>query len=162
MSLPYKATSVAIYFLRLGKRDEVSISHMKLQKLIYFAHGWCLAICGQPLIKERVEAWRYGPVIDSVYQMFRSFGADPITSPSKTSDRDYKELQKDNFTTSLLERVWEVYSEYDAYKLSAMTHLRGSPWTETRRCARQENKINGVIDDELMRKYFVSHAKDHG
>ena len=61
MSLPYKAITIAYYFLEQGERENIPISPMKLQKLIYFAHGWCLAIRREALIMESVEAWKYGP-----------------------------------------------------------------------------------------------------
>ena len=72
---PYRSLAVANWFIEnLSK-----ITPLKLQKLIYFAHGWHLAIRDQPLIDELVEAWEYGPVIPNVYHEFKVFGNQPIT-----------------------------------------------------------------------------------
>ena len=53
---------------------------MKLQKLAYFAHGWNLAIRNTPLINESVEAWKFGPVIPSLYHDVKGYGMEPITA----------------------------------------------------------------------------------
>ncbi|QLH42366.1 MAG: DUF4065 domain-containing protein [Coxiellaceae bacterium] len=53
---------------------------MKLAKLIYVAHGWSLALNDVPLIDEAVQAWKFGPVIESVYHEFKHFGNDVINS----------------------------------------------------------------------------------
>src|SRR5258708_4237314 len=76
---PWKTLAAANFFLAKGLEDGVSIDPLKLQKLVYFAHGWHLAVTGKPLIDEYVEAWPYGPVIPSLYHRFKSYGADPIT-----------------------------------------------------------------------------------
>jgi len=44
---------------------------MKLQKLVYYAHGWHLALNNEPLIDEQVECWQYGPVISSLFHEFK-------------------------------------------------------------------------------------------
>jgi len=49
------------------------ITPLKLQKLIYFLHGWHLAFTDKPAVSERFLAWRYGPVLDSIYREFRHF-----------------------------------------------------------------------------------------
>jgi uncharacterized phage-associated protein len=156
MSLPYQAISVAIYFLKLGRQDNISISPMKLQKLIYFAHGWCLAIKGEPLIQESVEAWKFGPVIDSIYYEFREFGSKPITIQSIPFDCDFDDLKKDKFAVKLVKKIWEVYKGYSAFTLSKMTHLPGTPWREARK-GDLDKKSNVTIDDKLIREYFVSN-----
>lgn len=51
-----------------------------MQKLLYVAHGWHLALYDAPLIAdEYLEAWQYGPAYASVYYEFRDFGRLPIT-----------------------------------------------------------------------------------
>ncbi len=79
MKKPNNSIAVANAFLDLAKKSEEEITHMKLQKLIYIAHGFNLSNFDFPLIDEQVEAWRYGPVIRSVYDEFKSYGHDPIT-----------------------------------------------------------------------------------
>lgn len=158
MSVPYKATTIANYFLKMGMREDIPISPMKLQKLIYFAHGWCLAICNEALIVESVEAWKYGPVIDSVYYKFQMFGSNPIRSANFRKDSSLDLLESDTFTVSLLKKIWDVYKNYNAFELSEMTHLPKTPWKEARR-GELDKKFNVTIDDDLIREYFIDHVK---
>jgi uncharacterized phage-associated protein len=53
---------------------------LKIQKLVYFLHGWHLAVRADPAIGESFEAWPYGPVLSSLYQQFKGFGRSPITT----------------------------------------------------------------------------------
>src|SRR5947209_3400405 len=77
--MPYDAKAIANYFLDLAEAEAKSLTPMKLQKLVYYAHGWHLALTGRPLLDEEIQAWSFGPVIRSLYNEFREFGAEPIT-----------------------------------------------------------------------------------
>ena len=59
---------VANYFLSLCDEDAGDlISNLKLQKLVYYAQGFHLAISGEPLFDEKIMAWEHGPVIPQLY-----------------------------------------------------------------------------------------------
>src|SRR5271157_4349946 len=81
---PQDARAVANYFLDLAKKENRPIDPMGIQKFVYFAHGWNLAMYGRPLIIQDVEAWDYGPVIRDLYQDFKRFGNGPIETPAMT------------------------------------------------------------------------------
>ena len=57
--------AIANAFIERALREEYPITHMKVQKLVYIAHGWSLGIRGEDLINENIMAWKYGPVIAS-------------------------------------------------------------------------------------------------
>ena len=70
------ATEVARYFLSLTDEDAGElISNLKLQKLLYYAQGFHLAIFGGPLFPESIEAWQHGPVVPEVYRYFHGQGS---------------------------------------------------------------------------------------
>ena len=79
MPSPYgNCHPVANWFLDRADKDGKPLDPMKLQKLIYFAHGWHLALTSKPLINEHPEAWAYGPVIPSIYHRFKKYGRDAV------------------------------------------------------------------------------------
>src|SRR5262245_26249764 len=78
-SLPYPVAEVANWLIERGLEDGRPVDPLKLQKLLYFAHGWHLAITGAPLLDEPIEAWQYGPVVSSIYHEFKHFGSRAIT-----------------------------------------------------------------------------------
>jgi len=136
---PFDALAVANRFLALAHRDGMSVDHLKLQKLLYCAHGWYLVFTGKPLLSDHVEAWPYGPVIPAVYHQFKSFGNGPITAPALRALQDPfgstqlvpYELQADKYTDSVLESVWQTYKAYSGLQLSTMTHQAGTAWEKT-------------------------------
>jgi uncharacterized phage-associated protein len=154
---PYDARSIANSFLAIAKKSHAQLTPMKLQKLVYYAHGWSLGLGGRPLIDEPVEAWKWGPVVPSVYHEFKKYGADPITEPA--TDFLGKEIpevpRQDEYTTSLLERIWEVYCGFTPSQLSNMTHDSDGPWQAT--VNRVGAGVPGVpINNDLIAEYFAS------
>lgn len=59
--------------------DDMPLSNLALQKLLYFAHGLYLSETGQPLVTGYFEAWQYGPVHPAAYAAFKMAGNRHIT-----------------------------------------------------------------------------------
>jgi uncharacterized phage-associated protein len=132
---------VAKYFLSLVDEDTGdSITNLKLQKLLYYAQGFHLAIYGTELFPEEIEAWEYGPVVPKLYHSLKQQGSQPISiSGSELPTRlDIK-------TQRFLNEVYSVYGQFSALKLMKMTHLE-APWRDTPR--------GEVITHSSMKRYF--------
>jgi uncharacterized phage-associated protein len=162
----YDALAIANYFLDLAKDHRKTLSPMKIQKLVYYAHGWNLAIANAPLINEAVEAWEYGPVIPSIYHAFKKFGSGPIrekgstveiVEPESLTFRFVSPTVGDEETKGLLGTIWESYGDLTAIQLSNLTHELGSPWHTV---YSQNVGRKGVdIPDSLIKDYFVSCSR---
>lgn len=68
----YKAVDIANWFIKRAIQDVQTnggeyITHLKLQKLLYFAQGCYSAMEGKPLFKEKIYAWAHGPVVSAIY-----------------------------------------------------------------------------------------------
>jgi len=120
------AITVANRFIELAKRDGIPLTNMQLQKLVYIAHGWSLALLGRGLIYDPVEAWQWGPVIPSLYHNLSKYGAGVVDS---TIPLDGQKLQPEEET--LIESVWESYKQMSGFKLSTITHQDNTPWSRT-------------------------------
>ena len=167
MGKPYPASAIANYFLEHRKKFKRKdpITQMKLHKLVYFAHGWHLALTDEPLIDETLQAWDYGPVVPSLYHEFKRFRGDEITELAmdvefvggSTIRVTIPRIKKsDQNTRDLLKRVIKVYGKFTAWQLSEMTHEASSPWS----LARKNNpgvKFVG-ISNEALRTYFKDKA----
>jgi uncharacterized phage-associated protein len=140
----YDAKVVANYFLDLAERDRIPLGPLKLQKIVYLAHGWSLVLRGKPLIKQNVEAWRYGPVVPALYREFKEFGASPIRRRAKVPEN----IELDDDTKNLLDIVWERYKSLSGVQLSAITHEPNSAWALTMRDAGPFG--TSTISDELI------------
>ncbi|KAF0114088.1 MAG: putative prophage protein [Rhodospirillaceae bacterium] len=149
------AHDVAKYFLLIAAADEDSegLTHLKLQKLLYYAQGFHLALFGCRLFPDMIEAWDHGPVILSVWQVFRQHGSMPLPVPPIGTSVSLSAEQRD-----LLNDVWNTYGQFSAWKLRNMTHEE-APWKET-------PYRNVPITDEALQRYFQTQVTndrpDHG
>src|SRR5215469_2786509 len=76
--MSYPASLIAYAFVKRGIDDGNPVTQMKLQKLVYFAHGLHLASYNEPLISEKFQAWKYGPVVPAIYRDYKLYGSSPI------------------------------------------------------------------------------------
>src|ERR1700744_5120958 len=129
----YSAKDIAFIFVQRGIDEGKPITQMKLQKMIYFAHGWHLADNnGEPLVSEKFEAWKFGPVIPYLYDIFRLYGKFPIVDPfwlKITCGYDLPE-KLDKNANDTIESTWNLLKDIDAIQLSNWTHRDDSPWHE--------------------------------
>ena len=72
--MPGWSPDIANEFIRRGLREGRAFDQMQLQKLVYIAHGWCLAFSGEPLTGDRPEAWDFGPVYRRLANALQSQG----------------------------------------------------------------------------------------
>ena len=56
----YTVAQVANYILRYYHNNNMRITPFRLQFLVYQAYGWYLAITGERLFDEPIEAWGCG------------------------------------------------------------------------------------------------------
>ena len=157
--MAYKAAAIANYFIRKSKKHH-SLTPMKTQKLVYISHGWYLAIYHEPLIEELVEAWPYGPVIQSLYHDLKRYGADIVTEEIKEIrfiDGKYKlvpiPVPENEKVINVLKDVWNNYSKYSASDLSILTHQPDTPWYSVYHNRKTEK--TAIISDEIIREHFV-------
>ena len=159
--MAHDALAIANYFLDLAKGSGTTLSPMKIQKLVYYAHGWNLAIADAPLINEAVEAWEYGPVIPSIYHAFKKFGSGPITEkasrlelPEPSVIRFVTPAVGDEETEEFLSAIWKGYGDLTAIQLSNLTHEVGSPWQKT--YSENRGRKGTEIPDSLIKEYFAA------
>jgi len=126
--MPHDARAIANEFVKL---KDGPVNQMWLQKLVYIAHGWNLAINGEPLIEDRVEAWDGGPVFRIIWNHFRDFGLN--TKKCLLGNRDGEPFKADlsDSERAIIGHVWKRYGSYSGRELSEMTHQEGTPWSNT-------------------------------
>ena len=127
-------------------RNDIETTPMHILKLVYLCHGWMLGNTGRKLINEPVEAWRYGPVVPSVYHLYKSFGGDDIdVEPIDFSDKFSR------YQNSLINAVVDAYKEHSALSLSSITHRKGSPWYQVYRGG---SGVGAIIPDKIIQRYY--------
>lgn len=150
--------AIANFFIQKSFDTGQEITPMKVLKLVYLAHGWNLGLNNQPLINEAVQAWKYGPVVESVYREFKNFGNQQITSLGTTLDIETFSIVSpklsDEITVPLLEKVWQVYGKYNGLYLSTLTHQSGTPWDIVWNKENGSKKQSAIIRNELIQTHY--------
>lgn len=147
-----KAQDIADYFIWLANNTGSFISNLKLQKLVYYAQAWYLAIYDQPLLDEDFEAWIHGPVIPELYKEYSEFQWKPIL----------KEVSQPCFSKEIqqfLDEVTDVYFSLDGYELEQMTHCE-IPWLKARGDLPIDAPSNEIISKESIREYFKPRVEE--
>ena len=146
--MAYDAATVANHFLELATAKGARLTPMQLIKLTYIAHGFSLALYHRPLINEPVEAWRYGPVIPSLYRVLKNYGSGPVAGP--LAARWGRNQEIDGPDQDLIEAVFEKYGGLSGTQLSFLTHKKGTPWEKA-----YEPDVYGVeLDDDEIQAHY--------
>lgn len=151
----HSARAIANHFLEIAQKEDKQLTNMQLQKLVYFAHGWHLALTGEPLLTDAVKAWTFGPVIPPLYNSLKMFGNGLVTEPIKRKNPDTGEIAVveeplTDYEKRLLQRVWQVYGKMTGSEMSYLTHQPGTPWETTW----NQEKFS-VVPDDLIREHFL-------
>jgi len=125
----YNPLAIANEFIKLDGGPP--INQMRLQKLVYFAHGWNLAINRAPLISSNIEAWDGGPVVRAIWNHLRDYGHNAEGGLLGDANKTPYTAELSPAERAVLEHVWRKYGGYTGLQLSEMTHQPGTPWANT-------------------------------
>ena len=136
------------------KQNGEPLNQMKLQKLVYIAHGWNLAINKEPLVLGRIEAWDGGPVMRPIWDHLRDYGLNApggLMSPAKGEpfEADFSASED-----AVIRHTWKKYHQFSGVQLSEMTHQPGTPWTN----AYFGQGRNSALSNEDIRTHFTEMA----
>lgn len=142
MGATKKAHDLAAYIVgQLGR-----VETLKLQKLLYYCNGWHLALRNRPIFNDPIQAWRHGPVVQSIYSYHRT---EP--SVSTWTFGNARELTADE--RAVAQAVLKLYGAKSGWALRNLTHEE-SPWVDA--WARSnDGAIRGVeISQDTIRDFF--------
>lgn len=140
---------IADYFIAKNNKEKIGLTNKKLQKLLYYAQAWNLALNGKRLFTDDIEAWVHGPAVPAVYRAYKNNGFGNISSA-------VNEEEFSNFTSSerkILDAVWSVYGKYDADYLEELSHSE-DPWKKARNGTAPYEASNSVISEASMKDFY--------
>lgn len=156
--MSFDGREVANFVLDVCESNGRPITNLSLQKIVYFCHVWALVKLGKPLVKQKFEAWQFGPVLQYLYREFKQFEREPITSRAKKIDpvSGFKEIvgySFDNETEQFLRKVITVYSTISPGNLVELSHAEGGPWDQA---WNHDGKINPgmAIENDVIVSYY--------
>lgn len=165
----YSALDIATWFIyktNAEKKENQAINdtyevyegltHLKLQKLLYYAQGISLSLNNNVLFNDQIEAWNHGPVIKSVFEKFCKKGRNEITIEDSPSSVDViRKIEADTPVREALNMTYDNFAIYTAWQLRNMTHEKGTPWYQTYKPGK-----NKKISVDLIKKYFDTYVME--
>jgi uncharacterized phage-associated protein len=155
--------AVANFILDWCQERQRPVTHLALQKLVFFCHVWSLVRLGKPLVKQSFEAWEHGPVLPHIYHQFKEFDASPIASRATQLDgasgkRVSVQQPFDEVTKQLLEEVVSFYSLISARDLRELSHVEGGPWFKVWNHQTNSNPGMKIRDQDIQEFYSRSQG----
>ena len=148
----HSARSVADQVIKKAAEKGLYLTPMQVIKLVYLCHGWTLGLYGRPLINELVEAWKYGPVIRSLYGALKHFKANRIAPKPPLTVGPAPPFSQDEI--SIIQQVVDIYGNYSGPQLSQLTHEPGTPWSRHR----EQGLGYQPIKNDWIQEYFEQLA----
>lgn len=172
MKKKYDSLDIAKWFLWKNKVNQLEneteyddkyevyegLTHLKLQKLLYFAQGVNLVVNNKVLFNDKINAWTHGPVVKKVYNDFKKWGRDEINIELTPEDmKKIEEIELDIESSTVLNSVYDNFGIYTAWQLREMTHTPGGPWETTVRTKGMDKEI----PVSLIKEYFQNQVVDN-
>ena len=150
----YDINKIADYFIWLHHEFGDVITNLRLQKLVYYAQAWYLALNNEKLFDEDFEAWIHGPVNPSLYDRFKKYKWNPISEEISKPELD-PEVEKH------LKEIMEVYSGFSSYELETISH-KEEPWVNARGDLPFDAPSSNIISQDDMKSYYKNFSKSDG
>lgn len=158
--MPYDAREIANFFIDRANDAGMSLTHLSIQKVLFFAHAWHLAKYGDALVGQRFEAWKYGPVVRVVYDQLKVFGdrkieiklskINVVTGFMETAPYEFPEELR-----SFLSNIFDYYGKFDAGRLVDLTHEKDGPWEKVWKSGSNSAVVGMYIPDELIKLWVL-------
>ena len=152
MSTSPKLTGIEVAPYVLSKIGRMS--HLKLQKLLYYIDAWHLAFFEEPLFSEPFEAWLHGPVLRSVWNEYK--GTSILNDDILPQDGYDPGKFEEKMTPDQVEMISDVLAEYgdkNPYHLECLTHSE-KPWLEARQGVPDGEASSNPICKDTTRRFY--------
>lgn len=143
---------------------KVPCTHLKLEKLVYLCFADYLCKYSEELYKDYIYAYKYGPVVKSVYDKYKEYGYREIgqddvnidaTDLSEMPARSRILFAKDGVRKiKSIDETLKKYGNLSAGNLVDLTHKQLTPWDISGRglC------VNKVIENEIIETYHCNEV----
>lgn len=150
------ATQIADWLIWFAHEHGDGITNLKLQKQLYYAQAWRLALADRPLFDAQFQAWIHGPVISWLYGNYKKFGSGPIPFPAQPGVPEPDCLPEPSLPGEVRAHMMDVmgaYGDLSAWQLERLTHSE-APWIEARGGLPPDAPCQNVISEARMQQFY--------
>lgn len=152
-----KGLDVAKYIL-----CKVRCTHLKLEKLVYLCFADYLCKYDKELYKDEIYAYKYGPVVKSVYDRYKRQGYKEIEQDEEDIDASglYEMPSRSRILfaedgVSKVKSIDETISKYGKFTANELVDITHKPYTPWDKAGRGE-EIDKIIDNEIIKQYHCN------
>jgi uncharacterized phage-associated protein len=134
------------------------MSHLKLQKLIFYIQAYHLAYTNSPIIEDDFEAWVHGPVSRKLYNEIKDYSV--LYSEIRFEQNDNEPMPEKVLADSLTEEQMNLINDVlngcgnlSDLELENMTHSE-QPWITARKGYGTGDKCNVVITKDSIKEFY--------
>ena len=149
--MTYDAIDIAKWLLYEAKKQGISMTHMKLQKLLYYAQAYFIGITGKPLFHNVIQAWQHGPVVPDVYNIYKKFG-NSIINNIEYYPAPYE-------LSHLISFIIRDKGQFSAHDLRNMTHNEDT-WKTAWNSPSSKNITDDMIRNSFTQDFWASDEED--
>lgn len=143
--MAYSSHAIANAFIKIAQEQERWLTNMQLQKLVFIANGYHLAIYDEPLYYHNSHAWQWGPVIPKLYKSLQKYGSSIVDDYLEAGDI----VPEDSKEAKIIKAVFDNYGQYTGGQLSVLTHQESTPWSKA-----WEEKQFSIIDPDVIKMHY--------
>ncbi len=152
----------------------LSVSHLKIQKLVYYIQAWYMVAFGreQTLIKDVPQAWVNGPVYRAIYDEYKDKSdnmCDHLKLSDFTTETDASKaiaqlVEKMQLTKEQIETIDQIIMLYGSKSQNFLIFQTHSelPWCEKREGLLPYEKSQIPMSLDTMHKYYLErYQRNH-
>ena len=133
---------------------ENRITHLALQKMLYFAQAWNSVFNDELLFEDDCEAWAHGAVYRNVYDKFKKFKYNPLPYLEANVELVQNEIE-------VLEFIRDYYFEiYTPKTLELICHME-TPYIVARENCGELDRSGNVIEKDSIKTYYNKIAHEY-
>lgn len=121
-------TYVANNFLHRAFTQNVPVTPMKLQRLVYFLYKEYYKRTGELMFSEQFQTWSTGPVLPSLYAKFSCYGTEKIRNYARDSKGKVWSVTETRIFKESIDKVWTLYANHSGVTLSQLFMSENTAW----------------------------------
>lgn len=142
----HSCVDIANKFIEFYKNKNESLSHRKLQSLVYLSYGFYLAFENKKLFNERLEAWIHGPVCRDLYYKIKKTNDSYDVKNTLVVSNQPKE--KSDIINQVALYIEKNFGKMTANQLEELTCLPSGAWYKA---YNYKDDISIELQDEHIR-----------
>ena len=155
------SSALANFFINKAAADNIPMTNLKLQKIMFVGYGWVIALIDKDLTDgEGFQAWQHGPVLPSIYHQMKRYGGGQVKESATNYDSEdnkvYIPTLHNQEASEVLDKVWVIYKDFSAWSLRNLTHKSESPWDKV---YSHKSRFTAICEDDV-KEYYMGYIKN--